>query len=71
MADENTLWIVADTEEPTPEPGRRDGTRDMGDGFGSRRAGRDENNRRKRVPVDSMLLKSQMQGLLAVVNDLF
>ncbi|MEM9265649.1 MAG: hypothetical protein AAGA46_09005 [Cyanobacteria bacterium P01_F01_bin.13] len=77
MPDENTLWIVAETEE-TEETveleGRRDGTRDMGGGFGTRRTL--ENTlrkvaKRKRVSLDAMALKSQMNSLLAIVGDLF
>lgn len=74
MTDENTLWIVAETEE-TEEPveGRRDGTRDMGGGFGTRRAidAVQKLGKRKRVPLDAKALKTQMEGMLAVVNELF
>lgn len=76
MADENTLWIVAETEdiEETPEiEGRRDGGFDTGGGFGPTRSLETLRNvaKRKRVPLDAQALKGQMQGMLEIVNDLF
>jgi hypothetical protein len=76
MSDENTLWIVAETEatEETVEmEGRRDGGFDTGGGFGRSRAFEAMKTvaKRQRVPLDAQALKAQMQGMLAVVNDLF
>ncbi|MEO0827439.1 MAG: hypothetical protein AAFW84_29740 [Cyanobacteria bacterium J06635_15] len=76
MADENTLWIVADTEvveESVEVEGRRDGGRDTGGGFGPTRAieAIKTIGKRQRVPLDAKALKTQMEGMLAIVNDLF
>ncbi|MEO0458917.1 MAG: hypothetical protein AAF152_20375 [Cyanobacteria bacterium P01_A01_bin.114] len=76
MTDENTLWIVAETEvaEETVEiEGRRDGGFDTGGGFGPTRSIEAIKTvaKRKRVSLDAQALKSQMQGMLAIVNDLF
>lgn len=76
MTDENTLWIVAETteaEDTVEASGRRDGTRDVGGGFSARRAIDAVQNlgKRKRIPLDAKALKTQMEGMLAIVNDLF
>lgn len=75
MAEENTLWIVAETEadeEPVEIEGRRSST-DRGGGFGPVRAidAVKAVAQRKRVPLDAKALKAQMGGMLAIVNDLF
>ncbi len=79
MADEPQLYIIADvqeTEDAPPIEGRRDGGIDTGGGWGqgTRRGPADvitQSLKRKRVPLDAQALKTQMQGMLAVVNDLF
>lgn len=73
---ENTLWVVAETEEvaETVEiEGRRDGTRDTGGGFGRRTAVEAIKTvaKRKRISLDAKALKSQMESLLTIVGDLF
>ena len=75
MAEENTLWIVAETEaedESDEIEGRRSSV-DRGGGFGPGRAidAVKAAAQRKRVPLDAQALKAQMQGMLAIVNDLF
>ena len=78
MSDQPQLYIIAEVEE-TEEITSIDGERnsdDTGGGWG------DEPGQgpidvikqrlsRKRVPLDAQALKTQMQGMLAVVNDLF
>lgn len=79
MSDAPQLYIIAeveDTEDATPADGRRDGRTDRGGGWGEapRRGPAEtikQNLTRKRVPLDAQALKTQMQGMLAVVNDLF
>lgn len=78
MADELKLWIVAETEETTETTvieGERSGT-DVGGGFGRPGSGSVTEAvttviKRKRVPLDARALKTQMDGLLSVVGDLF
>ncbi|MDJ0702587.1 MAG: hypothetical protein QNJ46_04835 [Leptolyngbyaceae cyanobacterium MO_188.B28] len=75
MADENTLWIVTETEdaeEPIEIEGRRSSS-DRGGGFGPSRGIEAVKKiaKRQRVPLDAQALKTQMQGMLAIVNDLF
>lgn len=76
MTDENTLWIVAETEvvEETVEvEGRRSGG-DMGGGFGPpRRVFEAEKtvSSRSRLPISADKVKAQMQSMVAIVNDLF
>ncbi|MCG8364592.1 MAG: hypothetical protein MJA27_14840 [Pseudanabaenales cyanobacterium] len=75
MADENTLWIVAETEEvedPVEIEGRRSVV-DRGGGFSSSRGIEAIKTvaKRQRVPLDAKALKAQMEGMLAIVNDLF
>ncbi|MEM1242413.1 MAG: hypothetical protein AAGI45_21490 [Cyanobacteria bacterium P01_H01_bin.26] len=79
MADEPQLYIIAEvqeTEDVIPIDGVRDGRTDRGGGWGEApRRGPVEvmtqKLTRKRVPLDAQALKTQMQGMLAVVNDLF
>ncbi|MEA5466660.1 Pepco domain-containing protein [Leptothoe sp. PORK10 BA2] len=79
MADEPQLYIIAEvqeTEAATPTEGRRDGSTDRGGGWGEspKRSPMDaltQKLTRKRVPLDAQALKTQMQGMLSVVNDLF
>ncbi|NEQ51834.1 MAG: hypothetical protein F6K11_17120 [Leptolyngbya sp. SIO3F4] len=79
MSDAPQLYIIAEveeTEEATPISGRRDGGMDTGGGWGEApKRGPVEtitqNFKRKRVPLDAQALKTQMQGMLAVVNELF
>ncbi len=76
MTDENTLWIVAETEvvEETVEvEGRRSGG-DVGGGFGPpRRVFEAEKvvSKRDRLPIAADKVKAQMQSMIAIVNDLF
>jgi hypothetical protein len=65
MSDSETLWIVV--EEPIE--GSRDSTVDTGGGYGFPE--KLTNIFKKRVSVDAALLKSQINGLLKVVGDLF
>lgn len=74
MAD-NQLWIIAETEEieETVEiEGRRSST-DRGGGFGTPDTIETTTSvtRRKRVSLDAQALKTQMESMLAIVNDLF
>lgn len=79
MADEPQLYVIAEvqeTEDVPPAGGRRDGSLDTGGGFGDvpRRGPVERITQkltRKRVPLDAQALKIQMEGMLAVVNDLF
>lgn len=79
MPDEPQLYVIADvqeTEDVSPIEGRRDGGIDTGGGWGreTRRGPAEvisQKFQRKRVPLDAQALKTQMQGMLAVVNDLF
>ncbi len=74
MADDSSqIWIV--TEVETSEAveirrGERSGE-DVGGGFGSKYSEQVTTIVRKRVPLDAIALKSQMNGLLKVVGDLF
>ncbi len=76
MTDENTLWIVAETEvvEETVEvEGRRSGG-DTGGGFGPpRRVFEAEKtvSKRDRFSIPADKVKAQMQSMVAIVNDLF
>lgn len=76
---EDTLWIVAETEtveevsEPIDIEGRRS-SGDTGGGFGPPRRVFEAARvavERKRVPLDAKALKTQMQGMISTVNDLF
>ena len=79
MPDDNQIYFIVEepvTEEIVTIEGERDGRRDMGGGWGSepRRSRVDalvQAARYERVAVDTGKLKSQMQGLVATVNDLF
>ena len=70
------LYIVAETEEFT-ETTVVEGTRgggDIGGGFGAPESTLEsitKGFRRKRVPIDALALKAQMDGLLNVVGELF
>lgn len=78
MPEESTLWIVAEIEETTETTvieGTRSGT-DIGGGFGRPDRGSVTEAvttivKRKRVPLAARALKTQMDGLLGVVGDLF
>ena len=77
MSDDNRLWIVAETDEleETVEvevEGRRS-SRDTGGGFGSAETVERTRTvtRRKRISLDAQALKTQMESMLAIVNDLF
>lgn len=75
MTDDNTLWIVAQTEEPEADidiEGRRSG-QDVGGGFSPSRTIDAVRTvvKRQRVSLDANALKTQMEGLLAIINSLF
>jgi hypothetical protein len=62
------------TEEVIPIEGERDGSRDTGGGWARQRSRVDaiaQANRSQRVGVKKDQLKSQMQALVATVNELF
>lgn len=72
MSDNPEIWIVAEEEVEidNAQGARRSG--DIGGGFGPQDGiERLRSIVRKRKPVDALLLKSQMSGLLQVVRDLF
>ncbi|MFG6100490.1 hypothetical protein SPB21_34955 [Leptothoe sp. ISB3NOV94-8A] len=78
MSDAPQLYIIAEVEETgetLPIEGERSST-DTGGGWGEEpKKGPIETITqkftRKRVPLDAQALKTQMQGMLVVVNDLF
>jgi len=77
MPDDNVLWIVTETEEEVERTieveGRRSGT-DRGGGFGLPepiQAIKTTVTKRTRVSLDAQALKTQMESMLAIVNDLF
>jgi hypothetical protein len=82
MSENNTLWIVAETEivvEPADEEGRRS-SRDIGGGFNlprqvlepERMVKRDSLGRlRQRLPIPADQVKAQMQSMVTIINDLF
>jgi hypothetical protein len=78
MTSETQLWIVAETEELTEtivveETGTRGGA-DIGGGFDPPESTVEtiaKSFKRKRVPIDALALKAQMNGLLNVVGELF
>lgn len=67
MAEDSTIWVITeDIPEVTSVEGER-GSEDTGGGFG-----RPEPEKgKKRVPLDALALKAQMEGLIQVVGDLF
>jgi hypothetical protein len=76
MSEEEQVYFIVEspvTEEVIPIPGERDGSRDTGGGWGrrSRVDAMAQANRSQRVGVKKDQLKSQMQALVATVNDLF
>jgi hypothetical protein len=75
MPDNNTLWIVAETEivvEPAEEEGRRS-SRDTGGGFNLPRQVLEPERtiRRDRLPIPADQVKAQMQSMVTIINDLF
>jgi len=71
------LWVVAETdvvevEEQVQWDGSRSGG-DIGGGFGGSETVEAVRTiaRRKRVSLDAQALKTQMESMLAIVNDLF
>jgi hypothetical protein len=75
MTANNQLWIITETEEieETVEiEGRRSST-DRDGGFGTPETVETTRTvtRRKRVSLDAQALKTQMESMLAIVNDLF
>ncbi|MEL6137074.1 MAG: hypothetical protein AAFR42_06655 [Cyanobacteria bacterium J06628_6] len=73
------LYIITEVEETETVvtiDGQRDGSIDTGGGWDNepKRSTAEiltQKLRRKRVPLDAQALKTQMQGMLAIVNDLF
>jgi hypothetical protein len=75
MTDNNTLWIVAETEivvEPADEEGRRS-SRDIGGGFNLPRQVLEPERmvKRDRLPIPADQVKAQMQSMVTIINDLF
>jgi hypothetical protein len=78
MPDNNTLWIVAETEivvEPADEEGRRS-SRDIGGGFSPPGPPRhvfdpERTIKRDRLPIPADQVKAQMQSMVTIINDLF
>lgn len=75
MPNDNQLWIVTETEdvEETVEVEGRRSSSDRGGGFGGPETIETTKTviRRKRVSLDAQALKTQMESMLAIVNDLF
>jgi len=76
MADEAALlWLVTEVEKTTETVEVRRGERggdDVGGGFGPPRVTEQVKTVvRQRVPLDAVALKTQMNGLLQVVSDVF
>ncbi len=75
MADDNQLWIIAETDEveETIEIEGRRSSGDRGGGFGTPETVETTRTltRRKRVSLDAQALRAQMESMLAIVNDLF
>ena len=69
MSEESTLWIVAEAEPDAVEGERA--TRDTGGGYGQKLVEKVKTLERKRIPIDAVALKAQMNGLLKVVGELF
>lgn len=75
MSNHPTLYVIAETEAAIEVKTIPDGARDGSDTGGS--FGREPvietvtTLKRKRVPLDAIALKAQMDGLLQVVGDLF
>ncbi|NEQ29583.1 MAG: hypothetical protein F6K04_01070 [Leptolyngbya sp. SIO4C5] len=76
MTESSPVWVIAETEQITEEieiEGRRGGE-DIGGGFGPPREAVEAVRRlatRKRVPLDAQALRTQMDGLMSVVGDMF
>ena len=79
MTSDSKLYVVAETEEFTETTvveettGTRGGS-DTGGGFGAPESTLEsitKGFKRKRVPIDALALKTQMDGLLNVVGELF
>jgi hypothetical protein len=75
MSENNTLWIVAETEivvEPADEEGRRS-SRDTGGGFNLPRQVLEPERmvKRDRLPIPADQVKAQMQSMVTIINDLF
>lgn len=76
LAEDNQLWVVTETDvvvEQVEVEGRRSGGVDRGGGFGAPEAREVVRTitQRKRVSLDAQALKTQMESMLAIVNDLF
>ncbi len=68
-----TVWIVTEVEttEKVEVPQGERGGRDIGGGFGHRFTEQVTTIVRKRVPLDAVALKSQVNSLLEVVGEVF
>ena len=76
MPDDNVLWIMTETEEEVERTTEVEGRRSSGDrggGFGAPETVETTRmvTRRKRISLDAQALKTQMESMLAIVNDLF
>jgi len=72
MTDEAQIWLITEVETVQPvELRRRErSSEDVGGGFG-RRVPEVTTIVRKRVPLNSAVLKTEMSGLLQMVGDVF
>lgn len=72
MSDELQLWVIAEDTVPVEIVSGARESDDIGGGFGTGAViEKIMAVARKRVPLDAVLLKSQMSGMLKVVGDLF
>ena len=78
MSETPQIWVTVETdefiEETTAVTGERDGSEDIGAGWGTAEKLTEavkRVTRRKRVTLDAKMLKDQMAGLLMIVDDLF
>ena len=73
MPEESTIWVVAQSEDVSGDE-VREGERapiDIGGGWSKAKDAVVQFARRKRVPLDALALKAQMDGLIKVVGELF
>jgi hypothetical protein len=71
-ADPATIWIITEVE-PDRTDVKRGGrsSEDIGPSFGSTLIDSQSTPGRKRVPIDAAALKTQMNGLLQIVGEVF
>lgn len=72
MSEGLQLWVTVEEIESKEVIDGARASDDVGGGFGTKSAiNKIKEIARKRVPLDAALLKSQMDGMLKVVGDLF